>query len=253
MLKEQQISEILEAIYAGQITATNLPREVYDAIIKTLNSSFVQGFGTPPGDLLDGSEAKRIADELQDNVRVFSAAKTFQQVKEMSGQIVDGAGNKRSFQDFRDIARETFDKYNDRWLKTEQDTAFNQSRSAKNWSTIQENKDLYPMLMYRTSGDKRVRDDHEAMEGIVRPVDDSFWDTHTPPNGWNCRCPKPRQMRSGTSSDVRGVPEPEDLFKMNAGKDGMIFKEDIGDGLEHPYFKVDQRFEVLKEQGFGLV
>jgi SPP1 gp7 family putative phage head morphogenesis protein len=41
---------------------------------------------------------------------------------------------------------------------------------------------------YVTVGDNRVRDEHEAWEGVTLPKDDPFWITHTPPNGWNCRC-----------------------------------------------------------------
>ena len=41
---------------------------------------------------------------------------------------------------------------------------------------------------YVTVGDDRVRPAHWAMEGTTLPKEDSFWDTNTPPNGWNCRC-----------------------------------------------------------------
>jgi len=253
MLSEEDEDELVEEIYAGAIAVRNLPYGLFKKIEEDLTEGMVKGYGVAPEDLAEGTETHRIGKKLKGNVRVFSAAKTFQQVREMSEQVVDGAGNKRSFQEFEEIAKKTFDKYNREWLRTEQNTAFNQSRAAKNWARIEENKDLYPVLRYRTAGDDRVRDEHGSMEGITRPVDDSFWDTNYPPNGWNCRCPKPRQVRSGTSSDVRGVPEPPDLLKMNAGKDGMIFKEDVGDGIEHPYFKVDQRYEVLKQNGVGLL
>lgn len=39
-----------------------------------------------------------------------------------------------------------------------------------------------------TAGDNRVRDSHAEMQGIVRPIDDAYWSTHWPPNGFNCRC-----------------------------------------------------------------
>lgn len=39
-----------------------------------------------------------------------------------------------------------------------------------------------------TVGDNRVREAHEAVDGVIRFKDDEFWDSWWPPNGWNCRC-----------------------------------------------------------------
>lgn len=253
MMPEEEIRDLLDRIHRGQVDPFNLPTEVFRRIVDRLLESFEQGFGAPPNDLPRSGSARRIGQSLVSNIRIFSAAKTFQQVKDMSEQVTDADGMKRPFHEFEKIARSTFDNYNRHWLNVEQRTAFNASASGKNWSMIEENKDLFPMLMYKTQGDDLVRDEHEAMEGIVKAVDDPFWDTFYPPNGFNCRCPKPRQMRSGTPTDARSAPEPHPLFKMNPGKDGMAFKEDVGDGLEHPYFRVDERYEVVKENGFGFV
>lgn len=41
---------------------------------------------------------------------------------------------------------------------------------------------------YITVGDDRVRPEHEAWDGVCLPKEDPFWNTHWPPNGWNCRC-----------------------------------------------------------------
>lgn len=45
---------------------------------------------------------------------------------------------------------------------------------------------LYGRLI--TAGDNRVRHTHREMQGIIRPIDDPYWLTHWPPNGFNCRC-----------------------------------------------------------------
>ncbi len=45
-----------------------------------------------------------------------------------------------------------------------------------------------PYLMYTTVHDDRVRPQHRAWDGTILPIDDPWWDTHYPPNGWNCRC-----------------------------------------------------------------
>ncbi|HQK38543.1 MAG TPA: phage minor head protein [Flavobacterium alvei] len=36
--------------------------------------------------------------------------------------------------------------------------------------------------------DDRTRESHAACDGIVLPIDDPFWLSHTPPLGYNCRC-----------------------------------------------------------------
>ncbi len=36
--------------------------------------------------------------------------------------------------------------------------------------------------------DDRGRKTHQAWHGTILPIDDPWWDTHTPMNGWGCRC-----------------------------------------------------------------
>ncbi len=45
-----------------------------------------------------------------------------------------------------------------------------------------------PWLEYVAVLDHRTRPMHRAWDGVVLRYDDPWWDTHTPPNGWLCRC-----------------------------------------------------------------
>jgi SPP1 gp7 family putative phage head morphogenesis protein len=56
------------------------------------------------------------------------------------------------------------------------------------WENFVEHKATRPYLMYDAINDSRVRPTHLAMDGIIRPVGDSFWNSHYPPNGFRCRC-----------------------------------------------------------------
>ncbi len=56
------------------------------------------------------------------------------------------------------------------------------------WQGIEATKDTAPYLMYDSVEDHRTRPEHQQWNGTTRPVDDDFWQTHYPPNGWNCRC-----------------------------------------------------------------
>lgn len=77
------------------------------------------------------------------------------------------------------------------------------SYAAAKWARIQRLKKRRPFLRYNTMGDARVRPAHRAWEGITRPVDDPFWDTHFPPNGWRCRCTV--EQLSQTEMDAEGI------------------------------------------------
>lgn len=45
-----------------------------------------------------------------------------------------------------------------------------------------------PYFRYVAVNDSRTRPEHSAWHNTVLPADDPWWDTHYPPNGWNCRC-----------------------------------------------------------------
>lgn len=63
-----------------------------------------------------------------------------------------------------------------------------QAMAAGRWRQIQRLKVRRPWLRYITAGDHRVRDTHKAWHGIILHADDPWWNTHFPPNGFNCRC-----------------------------------------------------------------
>lgn len=60
--------------------------------------------------------------------------------------------------------------------------------NAGRWQEQVENRDNQPYLRYVAMQDMRTRPDHGMLHDMVFPVDDAFWMTHYPPNGWGCRC-----------------------------------------------------------------
>ena len=62
------------------------------------------------------------------------------------------------------------------------------AQMAAKWQTLQANKDIAPFLEYKAVMDSRTRPLHRSWDGTIRRIDDAFWDTHYPPNGWGCRC-----------------------------------------------------------------
>ena len=69
------------------------------------------------------------------------------------------------------------------------------ARAAGQWDRISRNADLLPYLVYELGPSERHREEHVAWAGLCLKIDDPFWNTHYPPNGWGCKC-RVRQVAS---------------------------------------------------------
>ncbi|MGH6887976.1 MAG: phage minor head protein [Rhizomicrobium sp.] len=68
------------------------------------------------------------------------------------------------------------------------DTNLRMSYAAGKWAGIERTKGDLPYLMYAHTTSIHPRIEHLAWDGITLPVDDPWWATHYPPNGWGCKC-----------------------------------------------------------------
>lgn len=75
-----------------------------------------------------------------------------------------------------------------RRLKTIWRTNIDMAYAAGNWQNIEATKRSHPFLQYKNRDPARARPQHKAWNDIVLRSDDPWWDTHYPPNGWNCKC-----------------------------------------------------------------
>lgn len=78
--------------------------------------------------------------------------------------------------------------FNPRRLELVYDVNTRMAYAAGRWERIQAAKQSHPYLRYVTRADERVRASHRAWHNVTLPVDDPWWNTHYPPNGWRCRC-----------------------------------------------------------------
>lgn len=250
----KQLKTLLADIQSGIVDEQELPEDLYYAIADYLKAALYKGFGGTLAEF-EGTEAENLLNELRDNVYMFSAAKTYQQVKEMKDALYGEDGELRSFQDFKDEATAIFEKYNvdpdgNGYLATEYNTAVSMSTNAQLWNRIEDQKKILPMLEYSTFGD--ACDICAPLNGLTAPVDDPVWNTVMPDNHFNCKCTVLQrddtyQATPDRSEIVDGVHEHmDDEFKMNPGKDGYIFSP------EHPYFEVAPRDEALAKNNFNL-
>lgn len=75
-----------------------------------------------------------------------------------------------------------------RRLRTIFDVNLSSAYAAGHWQKIKANEASAPYLLYNAVDDGRTRPLHRSWDEKVLRVDDPFWRTHYPPNGWRCRC-----------------------------------------------------------------
>lgn len=249
---EADYDAIVNGIWIGTITKYQLPKDVYYKTFEHLKEGMVEGFGKDIIETSFGSPDFEMLEDLTDNIYMFSGAKTYQQVRGVTDLLKD-VELKSNFYRFKDKAKMLLTDYNEVYLKAEYQTAIGSSRMAGEWMRIDEAKDILPLIQYQTVGDSRVRPEHAALDNIIRPVEDKFWNTLYPPNGWNCRCTV-IQLADGEVTDLRGKTNLYDNvpheFRMNSGKDRVIFKEQGED--KHPYFDVAKGDKAFAKRNFDL-
>lgn len=249
---EEQISRLLAGIYSGSIAPYALPKSLYYAIADYLKKGLYNGFGGGLSDFAVGSKDFELLAELRENVYMFSGAKTYQQVKVMSGLLTEGESI-MPFTEFKESARSVYDQYNVNWLKTEYDTAIGQGQCAVKWSNIEQNASVLPILQYDAVIDDHTSDICRPLDGVCLPVSDPFWEKYAPLNHFNCRC-LIRQLEDGKLSnkdDIKALEtevgdKMQDIFKMNPGIEKVVFSEN------HPYFDAAPKDKAYAASNFNL-
>lgn len=211
-----------------------------DLTVKTLSDRVIDSyqvaadFTTPDAEMLT---------RLVRDVWQFSGAKNYQEMRDLTLALKDEHGKLREFADFKEAADGIIDRYNETWLKTEYNFAVSASQSAARWTEFEKDADIIPNLMYQTVGDDHVRISHRVLDGIIRPLNDSFWNTHYPPNGWGCRCEAVQSLEGygkvTPDKNIPVVPIP-DMFQTNLAKTGLIYPKN------HPYYLGVPRAEISK-------
>jgi SPP1 gp7 family putative phage head morphogenesis protein len=169
---------------------------------------------------------------LTQDVWQFSSAKNYQEMRDLSLLLKNDKGELRPFSDFENEAKKVTQRYNQDWMKTEYNLAVASSQNAARWVDFHKDKETIPNLEYQTIGDTAVRTEHQALDGVIKSIDDSFWATHYPPNGYGCRCEAVQTLEKDTTPANRTpdviVPK---LFQTNLANESMVFPKG------HPYYK----------------
>ena len=229
--EQDQIRTTLTEAFSGLMSA--LFRQKGATLdINILASDEAQHFISTHADILDKAFQKVTMTEamrrrLTRSDYIFSGLKTFHELNEAFPSLLDENGNRKSFEQFYNDVQKIDKTYNQNYLHAEYNFVHASAQMAAKWEQFTEDGDRYN-LQYRTAGDDKVRPEHAALNGVTRPMNDPFWETYYPPNGWNCRCtvvqvrkskypltPTDEAMQRGEEalqSDKKGI------FRFNPGK-----------------------------------
>ena len=164
----------------------------------------VQPFGVQFGQAIDYLKGKLpeatlqwddLAGPVHGKVFAIAGATNTDLVADIQKSLVDALKNGTTITQFRKDFDATVQKYGwtyrgKRGWRTSVifNTNMRAAHMAGRWQQLQANKARRPFLQYRTAGDARVRPMHRMWNGLIFHIDDAFWQTHYPPNGWGCRC-----------------------------------------------------------------
>ena len=229
---ETALAKMVQQIWKDKGMPPTINKAVAKAFFEQLWSGVTEGYGKTDVAIDYETPDGRMLVNLQNNVYQFSAAKNYQQLKALTAALVGDDGKVRSYSQFKKAAFGINDTHVNQWLKVEYNTSIASAQMASKWVDIQENIATLPMLEYDAVMDNNTSDLCRGFDGILRPVNDDFWNQFYPPNHFGCRS-SVRQRTGGKPTNLNNLAIPEgipEMFKVNLGKQGLVFPKG------HTYF-----------------
>lgn len=150
---------------------TLVPAERWSDIWRTQHNSAFMSAGAMQADLLADLH-KAVDHAIAGGGTLERFRKEFDQIVERHGWGYNGGRNWRT--------RVIYD--------TNLRQAYNAGREAQMADPALQKRRPYGLYRHRDSN--YPRPEHLAWDGLVIPLDDPWWETHTPQNGWGCKCQK---------------------------------------------------------------
>lgn len=225
------LERVAKLMYDKKVKAGQIDAQLFQETYKQLRESALKGWGENFFDY--ATPSYETAQAMRENLFWFSGAKSYQQLKELNARLTDETGKRVSFNEFKKAAQEINEKYNINYLTAEYDTAFSSAQMAGKWSGYEQDQKEYPNLKYVCVDDSHTRPEHALLNGIIKPLNDPFWNTYYPPNGFRCRC----HVEQTNETESATVPNEsiDYRFAHHVGKTGEVFT------LMHPYFSMPQK------------
>lgn len=207
----------------------------YDPVLiqaygEKLSEGIKKGFGKDYAEIDFSTPDYKKLHSLEKNAWQFSAAKTYDQLKEMSDALLKPDGSVRPFDEFR-IQTAIITGKQLRHVKVEYQTAFGGAQMAAQWQRIQEQKHIYPYLEFIAVEDENTTALCRSLNGVIKHVDDPFWQKYFPLNHYGCRSTTKQHRKAKETPDSEIMyPNIPKIFQVNLGERGLAFPED------HAYF-----------------
>jgi len=182
----------------------------------------------------DEAEQRDMLIGLTDNLIDFSVAEQHQALLEMAADRDDSS----DYDEFVSLATGTFSKFNKTYAGIENSDVVFALGLAAEWVNYEEND----IIQFTTQGDERVRQSHEALDGLRYRKKD-FPAALVPPIAHACRCylldlksTDGRKLTNKSNVDELISAAADPTFKHNVATSGKMFSED------HPYFQVSSGY-----------
>jgi SPP1 gp7 family putative phage head morphogenesis protein len=219
--EEDNLSRLIESYFRQLFDDRNVSEENKQALWEYYNSNLSKAFDIGYNENSTFYD-KDLAKALKKDIAKFSAFKETSFRSQLEALLTED-GKVVPWSEFKKKAFELHVEYNERWLKSEYHHTVATANSVDNWKRFEADSDLYPNLKYNAVNDKRTRDAHRALDGIILPINHVFWKTHNVPLDWGCRC----SLEQTDEEPSKTVPKLDIKapFKNNAALSGEIFGE----------------------------
>lgn len=246
LFSDDELDAFILNVWKGGYKNGKLDKKRVSRYANTFMEGVEKGYGKSLASVDYDTPDHMMLSALANNVFHFSAAKNRAEIEALSAAMRGADGKPVSFAEFKRQAAQITGEFQGNWLKAEYDLAINASTMAARW--VEFESDPNAILVYRTAGDARVRQSHKQLDGIARPVNDKFWNTYYPPNGWNCRCDVEKTLSGRITGDDQlphgAIDDVPPMFRSNFAKEGLAFPPG------HAYYKTPgaSKKEIVKAQ-----
>ena len=234
-----------ERLIARTPNTKGFDTELFEYLSNSLITAFREGWDSPEArvQMADKTnialqysiEDDALKTAMEMNLYHFSAAKTLAEIQELNQIFRESS----SFAEFEKRARVICSNFNNKWARTEYDTAYLSAQSASRYQQLIRKDKVFPYWQYRAIHDEHTRPEHMMLDGVVLPTGDKLWNEIYPPNGWNCRCRVEPLMKNEFNGNFDEMRERVYKFKqsdewtrsfeggwgINRAKQGLVFSE----------------------------